>query len=235
MSMNGSPQRAAQQARSCLVLMFKSPERSKRRIAGEIGRRAADVAERLCACALEDMARWPGPVCYAPADPADADWLRAADFAAGTLLPQGRGNLGERIGRVSRQLNESGRQRQIFIGIDCPELTSAYLARAEAALDAADVVLGPAADGGVVLMATRRPWPDLRSLPWSEPTLGEALRAACVDAGRRVAQLDPLRDVDSMDDLARVRAALADDRRPARRALVRSIDRAAARRADETS
>lgn len=211
--------------KACLVLMFKSPGRSKRRIAGELGPAADDIAAHLFACAVEDMQSWSGAVCYAPADAADADWLGAHEQRVDIEIMQGAGNLGERINRVNRLLGEAGHDRQLFIGIDCPEMTTDYLESADAALSTHDVVLAPAIDGGVVLMGTRRPWPQLESLPWSETGLGTALQDVCARAGCTIATLAALPDVDSIADLIRVRHALAGDMRPARRALAGRIDR----------
>src|SRR5690606_37370137 len=62
--------------RTSLVLMLKAPSRSKRRLAAARGDAAAsEAARRLAACALEDLAAWPGPTWLAPADRTDLDWL----------------------------------------------------------------------------------------------------------------------------------------------------------------
>lgn len=207
------------ESRTSLVLMLKAPERSKRRLAARLGDAvAAEAARRLAACAVEDLAAWPGRSWLAPAAPGDLDWL--GDAATGhSIVLQGEGNLGARIERVAATLRRQGLDAQIFIGIDCPELDAAYLARAAAALETHDFVLGPATDGGVVLMGARRAWPPLEPLPWSTPGLGAALDAACRAAGGSVATLEPRTDIDTCDDLARLRRTLAGDTRPARRAL----------------
>ena len=49
----------------------------------------------------------------------------------------------------------------VTIGSDCPGLSPAVLERALAALDRADLVLGPATDGGYWLIGMRRPAPML--------------------------------------------------------------------------
>ncbi len=202
----------------CVVLMMKSAARSKRRLAEHIGaQRATQAAQRLLDCACEDLAAWPGPVCVAPS---------AADERIDTPAPdavvvQRDGNLGERINRVNEELVRRGFEQQLFIGIDCPGLDVAYLERAAAALDEHDTVLGPAADGGVVLMGVRGHWPELGSLPWSTGTLFEALRATCAAHGSSPATLQRLKDVDTLDDLLALRSALLEDPRPARRALLR--------------
>lgn len=208
----------------CLVLMFKAPERSKRRLADVIGDSADVVAEHLHACAREDMGEWGGPTCYAPASERDARWLLesgAAPAGDTPIVRQGRGNLGERIARVSRALEDRGLPRQVFIGIDCPRIDAAFLREARARLDSHDVVLGPSGDGGVVLMGTRSGWPALGPLRWSTQHLFSDLESACLAEGRSVAATRALDDVDTLDDLAALAGALAADDRPARRAFRR--------------
>lgn len=205
----------------CVVLMMKSPARSKRRLAELIGaQRATEAAQRLLDCAYEDLAGWAGPKCVAPS----ADDERAGTPSADAIVVVQRGrNLGERINHVNDEIIRRGFKRQLFIGIDCPGLDVPYLDRAAAALDDQDTVLGPADDGGVVLMGVRGRWPALSALPWSTSELFESLRAACAAAGSSVAMLPRRRDIDTADDLITLRTELRTDPRPARRALVRWI------------
>ncbi len=199
----------------CLVLMFKAPASSKRRL-GALG---AEAAERLFACAAEDLAAWPGPTCFAPAAPADARWLAGRGPTPALVVEQRGANLGERIEHVGARLTTAGHARQLYIGIDCPELGPGRLSAAAARLEAADAVLAPAADGGVVVMGTRGRWPALGDLPWSTNRLHDALLERLETAGRSVARLEPLADVDSLEDLRSLVPRLGADARPARRAL----------------
>jgi glycosyltransferase A (GT-A) superfamily protein (DUF2064 family) len=202
----------------CVVLMMKSAARSKRRLAEQIGaQRATQAAQWLLGCACEDLEAWLGPKCVAPSA---ADERVDAPPADAVVVQRGR-NLGERINHVNEELIQLGFERQLYIGIDCPSLDVAYLERAAAALADHDAVLGPAADGGVVLMGVRGRWPPLSELPWSTNALFEALRAACAAAGSSVATLPRLKDVDTLGDLVALRTDLLSDPRPARRALVR--------------
>ena len=136
----------------------------------------------------------------------------------GTVLQQG-GNLGERINHVDSRVRGCGRgaDRLLYLGADCPGLDAAYLRRAAKELEKADAVLGPAGDGGVVLMGARRPWPDLGGLSWSTGNLYTDLRGICLDAGWRVATLDAREDVDTLRDLLDVETALSSDGRSSRR------------------
>jgi hypothetical protein len=114
-------------------------------------------------------------------------------------------------------------QRALYIGSDCPQMDGRYLHGAAAALDRDDAVLGPAGDGGVVVMGSRRPWPALGKLPWSSDRLAEALGALLVQRRWSVATLAPRHDVDTLDDLKRAADVLSGDPRPARQALRRWI------------
>ncbi|MGH7564760.1 MAG: TIGR04282 family arsenosugar biosynthesis glycosyltransferase, partial [Gemmatimonadota bacterium] len=67
------------------------------------------------------------------------------------LLPQGPGDLGDRLPRVFEQLCGDGRP-VLAVGSDCPGLTTARIQAAAAALGRVDVVLGPALDGGYYLV-----------------------------------------------------------------------------------
>ncbi len=209
-------------APSILVVFCRRPARGvgKQRIAAAVGAGPAlGLAEHLLAAALEDAAHWPGPVVLSPAAPADREWAASLLGRTATVVPQTGGNLGARINDVDRQLRGAGSVRLFYVGADAPLLDHAYYARARIALDHADVVLGPAEDGGVTLMGARVPWPDIADLPWSTADLGEALDRHCRAQGLGVARLATQYDVDEAQLLPRLHRDLAHDARPARRAL----------------
>lgn len=208
-----------QKAAGCLVLCCKAPQRSKRRLAAQLGDRAAAAAEHLLACVLEDLADWPGEAVIAPASDEDAEWLRAGPAGAFESIVQHGGSLGERINHIDGVLRSGGRERLIYIGADCPAIGPAYLSSADRALDGNDAVLGPAADGGVVLMGALKPWPAFGDLAWSTPELLDGLRARLHERDWSVTELARLADVDTIEDLSAMNDALLGDARPARRAL----------------
>jgi glycosyltransferase A (GT-A) superfamily protein (DUF2064 family) len=158
-------------------------------------------------------------VYYSPADAEDAAWLDAQLGPGSATVLQRGDNLGERINHVDNTLRERGEKNIIFVGTDCPAMETAYLQQAASSLANHNVVLGPATDGGVVLMGASRAWPALTSLPWSTPSLYDALARLCDDQGRSVEILEPRADVDSITALLAARNDLARDMRPARRAL----------------
>ncbi|GGO76140.1 hypothetical protein GCM10011348_02640 [Marinobacterium nitratireducens] len=205
-----------------LILFCKKPAVGvgKQRLAASLGKSAAlRIAAALHECALAQLRQWPGPKVVAVADPGDlADYhCRYPDIDR--VLAQPQGNLGVRINGIDQQLRRAGMTCGIVIGSDTPEQTPAMLARAAAALEARDVVLAPASDGGVSLMASRRPWPELEALPWSTALLGEALARCCTGAGLELGWCEPCADVDRLQDLRRLKRTLADDCRPEQRAL----------------
>jgi hypothetical protein len=204
---------------TCLVLFLKCPSRAKRRLAAELGDASAAAAARLLRCAFEDLSAWAGTTVLAPADAADLDWLAAELGPRSPVVLQRGDSLGNRINHVDAELRGSGIDRSLFIGSDCPTLDCAYLREAAAALDDFDAVLGPAADGGVVVMGNAQPWPELGSLPWSTGRLRERLLDLLKRQGWKVAELEQRRDVDTLDDLLSALRQLRDDPRPARRAL----------------
>jgi rSAM/selenodomain-associated transferase 2/rSAM/selenodomain-associated transferase 1 len=211
---------------SVLVIFCRRPALGvgKRRIAAELGDPAAlAVADLLLDTTLEDALAWQGPVVISPAAPEDASWA-AKMLPDATIIPQVSGNLGTRISAVQRELVSRGMQRTIFIGSDSPALNPEVLHKAAQQLQDDDTVLVPARDGGVTLMGTRKPWPELINLPWGTPELGNALAAQCRKAGLTVAELEPGCDIDTRRDLLDAATSLAADQRPARRRLLRWIE-----------
>lgn len=201
-----------------LVLVCKRPAlgHGKQRLAAQIGEpQALRVAEQLLGCALEDFRTWPGPTVIAPDQAEHLGWARALAPQA-LCLAQTSGNLGERLNALDHALRAAGHRRLVFIGSDAPALRPEHYHQVRIALSKTDTVLLAASDGGVTLMASNRPWPDLAGLPWSSAGLGQALAAACRKAGHSVSVCDESFDIDEPADLARALEELAHDQRPAR-------------------
>lgn len=94
----------------------------------------------------------------------------------------------------------------VLIGGDCPSLGAAELDRALTALAAGrDAVVGPAADGGYVLIGLRRPCaPLFRRIAWGNATVLAATRRRLQRAGLDWVELPPGWDVDRPADLRRL-------------------------------
>ena len=135
---------------------------------------------------------WPEPLLPSPAPEL---WL------------QGEGELGARLERIlTRALAQT--PLAMALGADSPGLPPAHLVQARAALAEADAVLGPSADGGFYLLGLRRALPPgaLSGLPWSAPDTLLHTEARLRTLGLRVARSAPYLDVDTPEDLQRLRA-----------------------------
>jgi rSAM/selenodomain-associated transferase 1 len=119
------------------------------------------------------------------------------------LIPQQGHDLGERMLTAVNQgfLTHS---MIVLIGSDCPFFSADYLNKAFQLLHSEhDLVLGPAKDGGFVLLGTRQHLPPnfFKGVIWGESTvLKETLKRA--DHYRfRYEMLQPLQDIDRPKDL----------------------------------
>jgi glycosyltransferase A (GT-A) superfamily protein (DUF2064 family) len=101
--------------------------------------------------------------------------------------------------------------------MDTPQLTSELLTGAAAALGRADAVLGPAFDGGYWAIGLNRADPRVfDGVPMSSPLTGAAQRTRLRRLGLEVAELPPLRDVDTIGDALAVGALAPSTRFAAR-------------------
>ena len=130
---------------------------------------------------------------------------------SGWPLRQQQGDdLGERMAHALADELAAGAERAILIGTDCPLMSANYVAQAEAALASADVVLGPAEDGGYVLIGCSRAVPEIfREIEWGTNRVLEQTLKSASQAQLRVSQLDTLWDVDRPEDWLRYLALQA--------------------------
>ncbi len=123
------------------------------------------------------------------------------------IVGQGHGGLGERMQKL---FDEIGQGPLIIIGADIPAITPAIISRAFHLLQGHDMVFGPACDGGYWLVGQSRHRQTLRPFArvrWSTPhALADTLQNL---AGRSVALVDELADVDQGADLLSVQESAA--------------------------
>ncbi len=157
------------------------------------------------------------------ADPEEAAELRRlAGPDVPLLLQEGRG-LADALRLGAARHGVEGPVALVFS--DIPGIPPGSLARAFALLEEdADVVLGPGLGGGYWLVAMRE-YSDapFRSIPWSTPAVHAVTLRRCEQAGLRVAELDPWRDVDTPVDLAFLLAAADELPAPRTVALLRGL------------
>lgn len=179
------------------------PGNAKTRLIPAIGAHAAAIlqerlTERAVATALTaDL----GPVTlWCAPDVTHPSFLGLVSQWRVTLKRQPEGDLG------ARMLAAMAAGPTLVIGSDCPALTDLHLREAANALrEGADVVLIPAEDGGYVLIGTRTAQPALfADIRWGTDTVLAETRARIIDLRLVLAELPPLWDVDTENDLARL-------------------------------
>lgn len=130
-----------------------------------------------------------------------------------TLIAQHGIDLGARMRSTLATLLATGHRAAIAIGTDTPTLPTAVLQHAVDRLTSqdVDVVLGPADDGGYYLIGVRADHPMLfDDMPWSTSTVLEITVRRARAAGLRTVCVNRWFDVDTPEDLTRLRAALAE-------------------------
>ena len=184
-----------------LVIMLKEPRagRVKTRLGREIGMVPAAWwfrhQRRRLIRRLEDR-RWRLHLAVSP----DRALCSRAWPAHLPRLPQGRGDLGMRMGRILRGFPPGP---VVIVGADIPGIAAPHIHRAFRALGSHDAVFGPASDGGYWLIGMKRLAPPPRGLfegvRWSSPTaLSDTIASL---RGARFGLIDTLSDVDTADDL----------------------------------
>jgi rSAM/selenodomain-associated transferase 1 len=190
--------------RRTLVIFAKAPAlgRVKSRLARGIGQAAAlafyrrTLAEMLRRVARD--ARWRTIVAVTPDRAARCGrrWPRRLACRA-----QGDGDLGARMARAFRNLPKG---QVVIVGADIPELEATHVARAFAALGEADIVLGPARDGGYWLIGAKGAARDADMFARVRWSTAHALADTRANLNaRRVALLDVLDDIDDPQAYAR--------------------------------
>ena len=195
-----------------LAIFLKEPRigRAKGRLARDVGHAEAWLFyRRLVRRVLPPLARdarWTTWLATTP-----AGWRGREPFWPLTLphLEQGRGDVGQRMLRVFGSLPPGP---AIIVGSDIPDLAPCHVARGFAALGSADVVLGPATDGGYWLIGLSprgRAIDPFHGVRWSSPwALADTERA--LPTGFRLALVDRLSDVDDGPAYRRWRAPASD-------------------------
>lgn len=198
----------------CTVVVFaRAPEPGKVKTRlipalGAVG--AAALHRRLVAHSLAAAtASGIGPVELWGAPDAGDPFFDDCERRFGVSLhPQGEGDLGARMQRAFEAVLARAR-RAILVGSDIPALTSRYLRDADRELGDHDAVIGPAEDGGYVLIGLTRCDARLFSgIAWGGPDVLAATRLRMKALSWRASELPPLWDLDRPEDLDRLPAEM---------------------------
>jgi uncharacterized protein len=151
-------------------------------------------------------------VAFTPPDEAAA--MAALVPAGYRCIAQHGADLGERLARLLAGLLAEGHVAAIAIDSDSPTLPMAYVAHAAQILSraAADVVIGPAEDGGYYLIGVTAPQPRLfEDVTWSTSSVLPTTLTRVKELGLRLHLLPTWFDIDTAQDLARLRSAVNAD------------------------
>jgi rSAM/selenodomain-associated transferase 1 len=172
---------------------------------------AGDAAE-LYRCMLEDVLDKTAPMreverllFYDPEDGADAFFRETCPDLQ--RFPQQGAGLGERLVHAFDRVFALGYGAAAAIGTDSPDLPSVRVGEAFSCLEEgmADVVFGPASDGGYYLVAMRKSHHGLfREIPWSTAQVLEKSERNALAAGLATVRLEAWHDLDTAADLRRL-------------------------------
>ncbi|MCK4910086.1 MAG: TIGR04282 family arsenosugar biosynthesis glycosyltransferase [Thermodesulfovibrionales bacterium] len=187
-----------------LVIMAKAPEADnvKTRLKGSLtdDERVALYERLLCGTVerLRDIKDTDTFITYTPRE--HREYFNRFDL---TLFAQEGDGLGPRMHLALAHVLGMGYERAALVGVDIPGLGPGQVNEAMGLLDHADVVFGPALDGGYYLVAMHRALPEVfEGIEWSVPdTLRQSLDRAA-GAGLLTALGPVLGDVDTPEDLA---------------------------------
>ncbi|NUO72151.1 MAG: glycosyltransferase [Frateuria sp.] len=181
---------------------------AKTRLAASIGRSAAARAQRrftidtvhnALAAGLGRVSLWCAP-------DAAHRFFRALHRRTGIdLQAQVEGDLGRRMAAVAeRHFESTPGLPLLMVGTDCPVLSPGHLQQAARMLSQHEAVLIPALDGGYVLLGLRRMVPEVfEDIAWSTPHVLAQTRVRLRAAGATWCEMEPLWDVDGLDDWQR--------------------------------
>lgn len=111
-------------------------------------------------------------------------------------------DLGERMKNAFEQVFALGAKKAVIIGSDCPQLTSAIVQEAFVKLDACDVVVGPASDGGYYLLGMKLMHVSLfNEMEWSTDRVRTETLQRIVQQQLTYSLLPVLTDIDTAQDL----------------------------------
>ena len=204
----------------CRVMVFaRAPGEAKTRLIPALGEAGVAALHRRlvmhCLRAARDSRLGPVELWCAP-DTSDPFFRECERRLGASLHAQGDGDLGARMQRAFESAL-AGAERAILVGSDIPALSAQYLRDADRALRrGGDAVIGPAEDGGYVLIGLSRCDAALfREIPWGGSEVLAETRRRIAALGWRVTELPALWDVDRPEDLERLSEDMRESFMPA--------------------
>jgi len=161
----------------------------------------ADVLEEsAAACAARSCALY---VTVHPEDAAASIAQRAPDSAR--VVVQRGPDLASRVQYAIGEAAAAGFGPIVLRGSDSPAMPRRCIEQAFDSLGSSDLTLSRSLDGGYDLLGVRRPYPGLLDHAMSTQSVARDTLANAERMGLRCCELEPSFDLDTPDDLARLR------------------------------
>ena len=125
-------------------------------------------------------------------------------------LPQADGNLGDKMRAAFHAVFNRGFKVVTMIGSDCPAIDSHILRQAFSSLAQADMVVGPAVDGGYYLLGLKQVYDQLfEGISWGGNKVLTQTLSAARNQRITVSCLPELGDIDRPEDLVNLKGIAA--------------------------
>lgn len=192
---------------NAIILFMKLPSRGevKTRLEKDLG---ADIVFELYIAFISDILDACGSadgetlIAYSPGNCPEEEF---SPLHGGYSSFRQRGDsLGIRMFNAFNDAYSLGFKKCILIGSDIPSVSAGLLNRAFKALEEADVVIGPSADGGYYLIGNNPVSNSdmyYRDIIWSRADVYENTRQRIIEAGYSFAELETVNDIDDIHDL----------------------------------
>ncbi len=188
---------------NAVIIFVKNPVlgKVKTRLAATIGdEKALDIYLQLLSHTLLSVKEIMADVFVYFSDTIDEDIFEYENIFFRKI--QNGNNLGERMQHAFEEVFDLWYDKVIIIGTDCPGIDLDLLDESFEALDNADVVIGPAADGGYYLLGMKKLYPQLfQNINWSTASVLNSTIDSCKAQNLTHLLLPMLHDIDEEKDL----------------------------------
>lgn len=185
-----------------LLVFLKLPVAGavKTRLAKHVGdAKACAIYRTLVSRQLEQLPQgWPVRIYYTGqgGEAQVRAWIHQDDFH---YVPQINGDLGARLHCAFEETFQAGYSSAIAIGGDCPYLTADTIRGAALRMQEADVIFGPALDGGYYLIGMKQLFCEcFDAIPWGQDDVLNVSLGKLKDSGVSMKLLEKLEDVDDV-------------------------------------
>ena len=209
---------------SALVVFTRYPEEGKvkTKLALHIGGKSA---AEFCRCILSDLIEkhrshsYDIALAYTPEEKGEA---LKKEYQADMYLAQEGKNFGERAMNMYKAMLKKYK-KVVAIGSDVPDLDPTQVHKAFMALDAVDVVIGPAYDGSYYLVGMRKPIDIFSMVKGYYPEILRDTLKLLAEKGYSYALLEKKTDIDDIYTFRKLQSSLKREQAPLTFDLLKKI------------